>query len=186
MGLDASTTTIGLSVIDFDNDSKVLIHHEYFKPPKKGNIFERLATVRDFIYNRLDGYQPDMVALEDIILFMKGHSTAKTISSLAVLNRTVGLAVFNFLGKCPTLLNVMKIRHAIKLDKKLPSKDQIPDLVAYHLGWKEFPWIHSKKGKIMEENYDMADSIAVALAFIKISVIELKPKKTLKRKKLNE
>lgn len=182
MGLDASTTTIGLCVIDFDEKGKNLTHHEYFKPPKNGDIFERLATVRDFIFERLDQYKPDSVVLEDIILFMKGRSTAKTISSLAVLNRTVGLAVFNHSGRAPNLMNVMKIRHALKLDKKLPAKDEIPNLVAHHLNLSTFPWLYNKKGKVMEENYDMADSMAVALAFIKISAVELKPKKLRKKK----
>lgn len=186
LGLDASTTTIGLCVIDFDGYGKTLVHHEYFKPPKKGDIFERLATVRDFIFERLDEYKPDHVCLEDIILFMKGHSTAKTINSLAVLNRTVGLAVFNHSGRAPTLLNVMKIRHALKLDKKLPTKEEIPDLVAFHLNLGEFPWRLNKKEKVMEENYDMADAMAVALTFIKISAVELKPKKTSKKKRLTK
>lgn len=183
MGLDASTTTIGLCVIDFDDSGKTLVHHEFFKPPKKGDIFERLATVRDFIFERLDGYRPDSVVLEDIILFMKGHSTAKTVSSLAVLNRTVGLSVFNHSGRSPTLMNVMKIRHSLKLDKALPAKDEMPGLVAHHLGLSSFPWRYNKKGKLMEENYDMADSMAVALAFIKLSAVEFKPKKTKKNRK---
>lgn len=181
LGLDASTTTIGLSVIDYDDESLTMIHHEYFKPPKNGNIFEKLAIVRDFVFSRLDKYKPDDVSLEDIILFMKGHSTAKTVSSLAVLNRTVGLAVYNQSGKIPALLNVMKIRHALKLDKKLPPKEAMPDLVAHHLKIS-YPWIMNKKGKVMVENYDMADAIAVALAFIKINAVDAKPKKASKKK----
>jgi Holliday junction resolvasome RuvABC endonuclease subunit len=183
LSLDASTSTIGLAVFDYTNFSdKKLIHYEYFKPPKNGDIFERLAKVRDFIYTKLDKYSPDEVALEDIILFMKNKSSAATISSLAVLNRTVGLTIYNNCGKSPTLLNVMKIRHAIKTDKKLPSKEEIPNLVATHL-LMEFPWIFNKKGKVIEENYDMADAIAVGLAFIKIKDIELAPKKESKKKK---
>ena len=182
LGLDASTTTIGLSVIDYDDDSMTLVHHEYFKPPKKGHILERLATVREFIFECMEKYRPDDVALEDIILFMRGHSTAKTVSSLAVLNRTVGLAVFNQSGRIPHLLNVMKIRHALKRTKELPSKEEIPDLVAFHLGI-DFPMKLNKKGKTMVENYDVADAIAVALAFIKSNAVEKAPKKVLKRRR---
>ncbi|HVI40218.1 MAG TPA: crossover junction endodeoxyribonuclease RuvC [Anaerovoracaceae bacterium] len=166
VGLDASTTTIGFSVVDYDGYSgPELKHVEHFKPPKKGDLFEKLDKVREFIFDRLDKYKPDDVALEDIILFMKGHSTAKTISSLAVLNRTVGLAVYNKTGKPPQLLNVMKIRHAIKENKKLPAKEDIPELVAKILNIK-FPYILNKKGAVAVENYDRADSIAVALAYI--------------------
>ncbi len=181
MGLDASTTTIGLSVIDYEDGYTCLVHHEFFKPPKKAEIFQKLAIVQGFIFDRLTKYKPDDVALEDIILFMKGHSTAKTVSSLAVLNRTVGLAIYNQTDKPPKLLNVMKIRHAIKLDKKLPPKEDIPDLVAHHLNIS-FPWQYNKKGKLIVENYDMADAIAVGLAFIKTSNVEQSPKKPSKKK----
>lgn len=183
LSLDASTTTVGLAVFDYTNfTDKKLVHHEYYKPAKQGDIFERLAKVRDYIYLKMETYHPDEVALEDIILFMKGHSTAATVSSLAVLNRTVGLAVYNHSGKSPQLLNVMKIRHAIKLGKTLPSKEEIPSLVAFHLEM-EFPWILNKKEKPIVENYDMADAMAVGLASIKIKDVDSSPKKTSRKKK---
>ncbi len=129
------------------------------------------------------------MALEDIILFMKGHSTAATVSALAVLNRTVGLAIYNQSGKPPELLNVMKVRHALKINKRLPGKEEIPDLVSHHLKI-EFPWVFKEKGrgknkelKTIEENYDMADAMAVGLAYIKIKDIESQPKKPSKKKK---
>lgn len=174
VGFDASTSTIGVAVIDYkigqcDQVPQVkLIHNEFFKPPKKGTIFEILNKTREYITTVITDFKPDSIALEDIILFMKGHSTAKTISKLAVLNRTVGLAIYNS-GIEPELLNVMKIRHAIKLDKKLPSKESIPDLAAHHLGIDSFPYQMNKKNKPIIENYDMADAMAVALASIHIN-----------------
>lgn len=169
LGLDASTVTIGLAILEYDELNINLIHHGFFKPPENENIFEKLAQVRDFIYSILDGYQPDHVALEDIILFMKGRSTASTISSLAVLNRTVGLAVYNQSGKSPKLLNVMKIRHAIKINK-LPSKEEIPNLIAKRLNI-EFPWIYkinkkTKKKEIIKENFDIGDAISCAYCYV--------------------
>lgn len=185
LSLDASTSTIGLAVIDYTSFGNMkLVHCEYYKPPKKGNIFERLAQVREYIYSQLDKYSPDHVALEDIILFMKNRSTATTVSGLAVLNRTVGLAVYNYSGQPPELLNVLKIRHAIKLTKDLPAKEEIPNLVSKHLGI-EFPWKYNKKGKLVDENYDVADAIAVGLAGIKIKDIELTAKKSSKRKRVS-
>lgn len=184
LGLDASTSTIGISVIDYTDDGEMtLVYCNYFKPPKNDDIFIRLAAVRGFIFDLLDKYKPDHVAIEDIILFMKGKSSAKTITGLAVLNRTVGLAVLNHYGTSPVLLNVLKIRHAIKIDT-LPSKEEIPELVAKHLNI-DFPYKYKTKGKakgkIAVESYDMADGIAVGLAFIKLS----KPKaKIVKKKKI--
>ena len=188
MSLDASTETIGLAVIDYDTYSDVkLAHYEFFKPPKKGDLFERLNCVREFIFERIEKFKPDDVALEDIILFMKGKSNAKTVSSLAVLNRTVGLAAYNKFGKVPKLLNVMTIRHAIKLTKKLPAKEEIPELVA-SIFKIDFPYIFvgsgKNKGSIAPESYDMADGMAVGLAFIKTNSVEKPvPKKSKKKRK---
>jgi Holliday junction resolvasome RuvABC endonuclease subunit len=185
LGFDASTTTIGVAVLDEIDGYVSLVHLEHFKPPKDGNIFEILAIVRKFIIEKIQQFSPTDVVLEDIILFMKGHSTAKTISSLAVLNRTVGLAIYNQFGKSPELLNVMKIRHALKITKTLPSKEEMPDLVASILGIK-FPYIINKKGKYIAENYDRADAISVALAFLKITqkIEQAKPLNIKKSKRL--
>lgn len=169
MGFDASTTTIGIAVIEYDESNAKLIHVEHYKPPKKGDLIERLAQVREFVAKQINEFNPDEIVIEDIILFMKGRSTAKTISSLAVLNRTVGLAVYNFSGKLPQLFNVMKIRHTLKLDSKLPSKEEMPAIIEKRLNI-EFPWKYKTKKDgskvVMEESYDMCDAISVALTFI--------------------
>ena len=171
MGLDASTTTIGLSIIDYDDNNTLnLVHTEYFKPPKEGELFSRLNAVRNYISDKIDEFKPDDVALEDIILFMKGASSAITITSLAVLNRTVGLTILNKLDKSPCLIGVVRVRNLIKTPgTDAPDKTQIPETVASVLGIN-FPYIMNKRGKPIVENFDVADSIAVALAFIRMPV----------------
>lgn len=188
MGLDASTTTIGLAIIDYENNKCNLIHTEYFKPPKEGELFSRLNAVREYISLKINEFKPDHVALEDIILFMRGASSATTITSLTALNRTVGLAVLNALNEAPCLIGVVKVRNTIKQTPESPDKSQIPDTVSKILGI-EFPWIRNKKGKVIEENFDISDSIGVALAFIMMPVEQRwkanlpKPKKTRKSSK---
>ena len=173
MGLDASTSTIGLTILKYQDGYLSLDHIEYYKPPKKGNLFEKLAAVRQYIIDKLIEFQPDYTALEDIILFIPGKSSAITITSLAQLNRTVGLAIYNQTGKPPELLDVNRIRRAIKLEKKQPKKPQIPETIEKHLDIK-FPYVYitrgKNKGKIAEESYDEADSCAVALAYYKLFI----------------
>ncbi len=164
LGLDASTNTIGICILDFTLEGDlILVASSYYKPPKKGHPIERLALTKLAIEKIIEQYNPDHIALEDIILFMKGKSTAKTTTSLAALNRTVGLAVYDKTNKPPTLLNVMTIRHTIK-EKDLPEKDKIPELVSKKLNIN-FPWMLNKNGKVIPENYDVADGMAVALAY---------------------
>ena len=156
-----------------------LDHVEYYKPPKNGNIFERLSTVRKFIFKKIDELEPDEVALEEILLFMQGRSTAKTMTSLAALNRTVGVAVLDKTDKPPFMYNVMKIRHSVK-DIVFPKKEDIPQRIEKILGIK-FPYKMNKKGAIAKESYDMSDSIACAICHLNNT--HAKVKKKVKRKK---
>ena len=109
---------------------------------------------------------------------MKGKSTAKTVITLTTYNRMIGLVAYDYLAKAPEMFNVMSIRHGLKLNKKLPSKQEIPELVSKHLGIT-FPYEYKKTGKLKVENEDKADGTAVALyyAFLLSGKIVKKGKK---------
>lgn len=169
LGFDVSSTTIGWCVLNVDESTGKIdfVHANYIKPLKKGGIIERIADTRSKVKSIIDQVKPDCIGIEDIIQFMKGHSTAKTIIMLTTFNRMIGLAAYDYLQKSPELFNVMTIRHGLKFGKDLPKKEDMPDLVAKHLGIT-FPYIISKKGltvKIKTESYDMADGVAVALYY---------------------
>ena len=167
MGIDASSTTIGLCVLSYSDANIKLEHKEFFKPPKKGNIFERLFKIRQYIWSKLDEFNPDEVALEDIILYMRGKSTAHTTTLLSAVNRVIGITIFEWLGRPPYLYPVEFIRKTIKLADETPQKEDIPDLVASILKI-EYPYFLNRIKNIAVENYDIADSIAVGLCYVKI------------------
>lgn len=190
LALDISTSTIGVSVIKSSlKDGYQLLYDGYYKPLKEGSIFKRLAGVKEYILNIIEQYNPDNVIIEDIVQFMKRKSGAKTIIPLAVFNRTVGFVWFEYSGKEPIILNVLKIRHAIKHTKKLPEKEDIPEVVSKHLNIKPIYYYKvnkkTKQKEIMVESFDMNDSIAVGLAYLilksrgKLS----QPKKTVRKRK---
>lgn len=195
LGLDISTSTIGISVIEQDENSSgpILKFHHYYKPPEKElPEFQYLKCTKDYILKIVDEFKPDLVAIEDYSKFMKGKSSATTILKLATLNRTIGFAVYELTGKEPVLLNVLKIRHTLKLDKELPAKEEMPGLVAKHLKLTEYPYYYEtdKKGniKIKIESYDVADSISVALCCMVCylkgeSLTQMAPKEKTKLKK---
>lgn len=168
LGLDISSTTIGVSLIEQNhkNFKLKLLHYEFFKPPKEGSIFERLSAIKSYILEILSKHKPDEVVIEDYIQFMSGGSGAKTIQLLAIINRTAGLTVYEKTGKVPHLLGVPTIRKLIKpqgFEGKI-SKEEVPEIVANILGIK-FPWEYNKKKRAIIENYDIADGIAVAIAW---------------------
>lgn len=166
IGWDASTTTTAWAILDVNIDSGSISYVDsgYFKPQKTGTIFERLDHSRKEVKKILEIHKPDAAAIENIIEFMKGHSTAKTVIALSVFNRNIGMTLYDYLGKSPELYNVMSIRHALKLTKTLPKKQEMAGLVAHHLGIT-FPYAYGKKGKVLVENEDVADAIAVALYY---------------------
>ncbi|MCK9567713.1 hypothetical protein M0R72_02035 [Candidatus Pacearchaeota archaeon] len=172
MGLDASTSTIGIAIIDYqDGYCPILVYHNYYKPDKTNGMLDMLYKAREHILKLFGKYKVQEFVIEDYIKFMKGASSANTVIPLAILNMTLRLAILD-LGITPEALNVLKIRHTLKLTKILPKKEDIPELVAQHLGFP-YPWLYktnrrTKLQQIMEESYDVADSIAVALTWAKL------------------
>lgn len=177
LSFDISSTTIGYSLLEIDDFSKdiKLSYINYLKPIKKGTIIERIVDTRNKVKLIIDQYKPDYIGIEDIIQFMQGKSTAKTVIILTTFNRMIGLLAYDYLGKSPELFSVMSIRHGLKINKDLPKKEDIPELVAKHLGIT-FPYEMNKKGKIKVENYDMADGLAVGLYYALLLTDKIKRK----------
>ncbi len=168
LGLDASSSTIGVSVIQENDDGTLLFKHvEHYKPIKKDtHILDTLKWVKEYIISKLKEFSPDEVIIEEYIKFMKGHSSSDSTISLAVLNRTVCMAVYEFTGKKPYICNVNTIRALIKpKDYHLPRvpKEEILPLVCKILSI-EWDWLIGKKGKILDENFDRSDSLACSIA----------------------
>jgi len=180
LGFDASSTTIGYCILSWDESTNDIsfVRAGYIKPIKKGSIIERIVDTRNKVQKVIVDAQPDYIAIEEIIQFMKGKSTAKTIIMLTTFNRMICLTAYDYLGKEPTLYSVMTIRHGLKTGKDLPKKEDMPALVAQHLGIT-FPYEYDKKGKIKVESYDKADGVAVALyhAFVLAGKVKRKGKK---------
>lgn len=180
LGLDISSTTIGVALLNCHPKKLDLEIHSYYKPKKgKRSIYERLSNSKAAMASWMDGYQPDYVAIEDILLYLGGKkgrrkSNAQTITTLAIWNRTIGLQAFESSGKVPTLLSVEEIRKTLRIDgRNTPKKEEMPEVVAHHLGI-DFPWVKyynkKKEHANRNENYDIADATAVALAFYKLGL----------------
>lgn len=170
LGLDISSTTIGLCALDAYDGYTNLFHVEYFKPPKKGHIFERLTKVKEYIEKKLKQLKPDEVVMEDFLLAMPKKTSANTIALLAVFNRVVGLTVYDTVGNPPVAYLPLSIRRALCIDNQMPSKEEVPVFLEKLMNIK-FPWItkinrRTKKQEMMVENYDMSDSIAAAYSHI--------------------
>ena len=181
LGFDVSSSCIGYCHLEIDDNNKIkFISCNYLKPIKKGNIIERVVHTRNKINDIIENVKPDYIGIEDIIQFMRGHSTAKTIIMLTTFNRMIGLASYDFLKKSPELFNVMSIRHFIKKQanlKSLPQKEELPKILESLLNIK-FPWEFNKNGKAKTENYDKSDAICCAYYYATQITSNIKDKKS--------
>lgn len=192
LGIDCSSTTIGWCALEIDNDKITLKKCGYIKPIKEGSIIEKIVDTRVKVIKLINDIKPDYVGVEDIIQFIKGKSTANTVITLTTFNRMVCLLAYDYLNKLPELFSVMAIRHGLKMNGIFPKKEDMPELVAKHLGIK-FPYEYivkgKSKGKIKEESYDIADGFAVALYYSLILTNKIKVKKVkvkVKKKKVKK
>jgi Holliday junction resolvasome RuvABC endonuclease subunit len=188
IGLDASTSTVGICILDYNEQSIKLVHYEYYKPDKSNGLLDMLQKTRAYILDLFYKYQVQEFVIEDFVKFMKGASSASTVIPLAILNMTLRLAMLD-IGVIPESLNVLKIRHTIKRNKELPKKEDIPELVAYHLGI-DYPWYYkinkrTKQQVVIEESFDVADAMAVSIAWVKLKIAP-KKSRSIKVKDLNK
>lgn len=164
LGLDCSSSVIGWGLID--PVGYRLLAHGHFKPLNaKHSLIERLNDVYMFITNLCEQLRPKTVAIEDIALFMKGRSSARTITTLAVFNRTAALAAFRCGGDVQfrTVGSIRKqIRRYARLEST-PDKKEMPDLVRGHLD-HTFTDVPKRGGGRGVPTFDEADGIAVAWA----------------------
>jgi len=171
MGIDASTTTVGIGILKYTQRSTKILYDGFYKPDKKNMLeLDWLIATREHVLNLAKKYKVNEFAIEEYIKFMKGKSSASTILPLAILNRTLCLGIYDKYNTYPNILNILKIRHAIKLNKKLPSKEEVPEIIINKLGFNKLKYKKinkkTKKEEDMTEMFDVADALAVAYCHV--------------------
>lgn len=179
VGLDISTTTIGYSFLTIDDNSKISSAKcFYYKPKKELPIIEMLYCVKkdlmQIIINETDKHQDCKIhiSVEDIILFMKGHSTATTITALSAINRLLCVSLYEVFENI-NLINVNTVRSCLKKElgtKEKIDKSQVADTIQTIIranglpDWK-FDFELNRNGKSKVENEDKADGLAVSICY---------------------
>lgn len=177
LGFDVSSSCIGYCLLEIDANNQIIFKEcKNHKPIEDDNILVRLYHTQQIITDIIKYYNPDEIAIENIVEYMQGKSSSKSIITLAVFNRMICLLAYQYLQKPPQLFNVLSIRHGLKLNKILPQKEDMPELVSNRLGIT-FPYVYKKKGTIAAESLDMADAVAVALYYSLILTQQIIPKK---------
>lgn len=175
LGLDISTSIIGVCL--FDKDNFVLM--DKIDLTKIKDIFDKAQEVETYFTKLFNNYSVDKVYIEDILqAFQRGLSSSKTIVQLAKFNGVVSNIVFRSCGVKPVYINVNTARKSldIKIDKNSSKdkKQQVLEWVDQDLGGYEWPekliTRGKNKGSVKLENfcYDMSDSYVICKSGIKL------------------
>ena len=174
LGLDISTSIVGISVIDKDLK---LIEMNHIDLRKTKCIFEKAKKVEEVLENIFEYYTISAVAIEDTLQsFSRGLSSARTLMQLSRFNGIVSNISYRLSGLIPEYINVNTCRKIlkIKIDKNsdIDKKEQLvnwvdEDLKGYK--WPKRTILRGKaKGLIKLEKfcYDMADAYIVCKSYI--------------------
>lgn len=167
ISLDISTSVIGISVFDEKDGSLIELDYIKFKP--KQTIFEKLDSFKQKIkhYELVD---VKYIAIEEPLKKFQGKfSNATTISLLNFFNGMISAHMYSTFKVEPWYMHVSTVRKTAFPNVKLNNKE------IKHEIWSnvkdcepQINWKYSKDTmKLMDVNYDMADSYAIGRAYLK-------------------
>ena len=108
LGLDISTTIIGVALLDEENN---LIVSDHWDITKHDTLFEKAEVVGSLMWELRTKYNINQVFIETALKkFFPGKSRADTIIKLAKFNGIVSWLCFDTFGDAPTFINVNTAR----------------------------------------------------------------------------
>jgi hypothetical protein len=167
LALDISSTVIGVAILA--KDGKV---HEisYIKFKPKTSLFEKLDEFIKF-FEKYSAFPFENIVIEEPLKRFAGKfSSADTIQKLTQMNSLISGFLYKKLNIEPVYFNVQQARKLAFPELIIPKTFPNKKYLIWEACLKMFPtinWLYSSKnGKLLDENFDMADAITVGLAFL--------------------
>ena len=187
LGLDVSTKTIGWSL--FDIQSRELLELTHISPvpkPKVEDKIEELILKSNIFRQKLENYVGmgiKYVVIEEPLL---NSNNVYTVGTLMRFNTLVCKEVYDVLGVVPVFISTYNSRKFAfpelvqendkgkfvlfgGLPKTIDKKNVIWNLVAKRE--PQVTWLYTKNNTLKKENFDMTDSYACALGYMKMMEI---------------
>ena len=176
LGIDISTSITGFAVV---GDGQ-LLHYSSIDLRKYKNVFAKAEAIREYIADFFENYQLDQenssgwgeskhpiekIYIEQPLhMFMRGKSSAKTLSTLMTFNGIVSWLVYELFEIKPEYIAATSARKHCGI--KVPRGQKAKEVVLEHLLQHEpaFKIEYTKHGNPKPESYDRADAIVVAKA----------------------
>ena len=184
LGLDVSTKTIGWSLFDIQNKELLELTHVSPVPkPKVEDKIEELILKSNIFRQKLEGYVGmgiKYVVIEEPLL---NSNNVYTVGTLMRFNTLVCKEVYDVLGVVPQFISTYNSRKFAfpelvqendkgkfvlfgGLPKTIDKKQIIYDLVSKKE--PQITWMYTKNNTLKKENFDMTDSYACALGYMKM------------------
>jgi len=175
LGIDISTSITGFAVV---GDGQ-LLHYSSVDLRKHKGIFNKAGIIKNFIEDLFENYQLDQdsggwgesphpiqhIYIEQPLhMFMRGKSSAKTLSALMTFNGIVSWLIYELFEIEPQYISASSARK--KAGIRIPRGEKAKEVVLKHLVDNEpaFHIEYTKFGNPKPESYDRADAIIVAKA----------------------
>ena len=167
LGLDISTTIVGIAVID--SEGKLLVS-DHWDISKVDSLFEKAEVIGSSLWELKGQYNIESVFIETALKkFFPGKSRADTIIKLAKFNGIVSWISFDTFGAPPTFINVNTARSLYGLSFPRGTKGpQRKKMVIEAVKDKEktaFTFEMARGGKNYKKGTDdRADAVVIARA----------------------
>tara|TARA_B100000287_G_scaffold424121_1_gene468302 strand:- start:836 stop:1396 length:561 start_codon:yes stop_codon:yes gene_type:complete len=175
LGIDISTSITGFAVV---GDGQ-LLHYSSINLKKYKGVFAKAEALKEHIEDFFENYQLDQDTdgwgkskhpIENIYIeqplhmFMRGKSSAKTLSTLMTFNGIVSWLIYELFEIEPEYISASSARK--KAGIKVPRGEKAKKVVLEHLLSTEpaFNIEYTKHGNPKAESYDRADAIVIARA----------------------
>ena len=171
LGIDASTTTVGFSILKHDMNGSELLDYGYIKPDKNTSVYDRaLDTVNKLMFY-IKKYNVDNINMESMLKnFKYGRTSTDVLIMLAEWNLALRLLLYIKTKKLVYLFHPTTARklawgtifHKVP-DKKMAVLEKalefFPELIV------SFPKISKgpRKGAPKDEIFDVTDSITLGM-----------------------
>ena len=173
LGIDVSTSLTGFAVV---GDGQ-LLHYSAVDLRKHDGPFKKAIALREHIEDFFEAYQCEedgwgaakfpiehIYIEQPLHMFMKGKSSAKTLSTLMTFNGIVSWIIFELFEIEPEYIAATSARKHCGI--KVKRGEKAKEIVLKHLLDTEpaFHIDYTKHGNPVAGSYDKADAIVVAMA----------------------
>ena len=163
LGLDISTSFIGVSIMDPEGHVKLTKHLDLRKLDKC--LFEKAEVFRVFLLSIIFKYKIQEIYIEQSLqTFKSGFSSAQTLSTLSKFNGIISYIVYKNFNKRPKYISAASARKTVgcKIKRGENTKQKVLEFVLDK--YPDFVVEYTKHGNPRPGTYDRCDSLVVCEA----------------------